>query len=323
MRPSARQALLRSLRSFRPLKGIKKAIPESMKSAVIRAIAWGRPGIIELGNGVKLSYPLDDWYWSRAEGKIRSYEPEIWFVLGHLLNPASLFIDCGANIGLWSCVAAMKIGNGDQVVAIEPGVSIYPYLQRNSRENGLNFEVRANAIWNKSGEDRVFFVSEGHASSSLVEDSSRKLLGQVTVQTVCIDDVVDSAMARVPSVSNIIVKLDVEGVECEAIAGAARTFRRANVLLIYEDHGHDVGSRTTELCLGMGLKVYSYINDGLKVIGSTLEAGEVKKDRHRGYNFFACKPGSGFDAQLSALQPAVSVSADASQSGAGLRGLGA
>lgn len=305
MGSSARQALLQSVRSFRLVNGLKRVIPDAIKAGVIRAIAGGQPGFISLASDVSLSFPLDDYYWSRVAAEIRSYEPELWFVLERVLNANSLFIDCGANIGLWSCFAAAKIGSGRGVVAIEPGFKVRPHLLRNCRDNNLNFTVLNNAIWSKSGERRTFFAYEGHAASSLVEDTSRKLLDKTSIETVSIDDVVEDAIFATPGVSNIVIKLDVEGVEREAIAGAAQTLNRDNVLLIYEDHGRDNGSEVTGLCLGIGMRIYFYCDSTLRIIESKSEATAVKKDYRRGYNFFACKPGTAFDMRLRHLASSV------------------
>ena len=305
MPPSARQALLRCFRSSRLLTIVKKAFPDFLKSAVVAAIASGQKGMIDLGGGVELSYPLDDFYWSRVADNIRAYEPEMWLALDCLLDSGTLFIDCGANIGLWSCYAAMKAGDGRRVVAAEPGFKVFPYLLRNCRKNNLNFTVLRKAIWSRSGENKVFLTYEGHASSSLVEDASMKLLGRVSVETISIDDAVDAAIADASAVSSIIIKVDVEGVECEAIAGAEHTLGRDNVLLIYEEHGSKLASPATELCLEKGLNIYYYANGSMRPISGTQQAAALKKDCHKGYNFFACKPGTGFDARLSALVAAV------------------
>jgi FkbM family methyltransferase len=305
MRPSARQALLRSLRSSRLLTFAKKAIPDFLKSAVVVAIAGGQKGVIDLGEGVELSFPLGDFYWSKVADNIRAYEPEMWFALDCLLDSETLFIDGGANIGLWSCYAAMKAGDGRRVVAVEPGFKVFPYLQQNCERNNLNFTVLKNAIWSRSGENKVFLTYEGHASSSLVENAPLKLLGRVSVETISIDDAVDAAIADSPPVSSIIVKLDVEGVECEAIAGSERTLARDNALLIYEDHGSELASPATRLCLEKGLNIYYYADGSMRPISGTRQAAALKNDCHKGYNFFACKPGTVFDTKLSALVDAV------------------
>jgi len=305
MHTSARAALLRNLRSSPLAMAAKRAVPDFLKTAVIAAIARGEEGTIDLGEGVTLSYPLDDFYWSRIAGHIRDYEPEMWFVLDRFMTPETLFLDCGANIGLWSSYAALKASHGRLVVAVEPGFKVFPHLVKNCQRNHLDFTVLRNAIWSRSGESRVFFAYEGHASSSLVEDRSRKLLGRVNVQTVSIDDAIESALETAAGVSAIIVKLDVEGVECEAIAGAARTLGRDNALLIYEDHGSEPASPATELCLQKGLRIYYYADGVMCRIENSREARALKKNRGKGYNFFACKPGSAFDAQLRALAVAV------------------
>jgi FkbM family methyltransferase len=293
--------ILRTMRSSPLVTVAKRAVPDFVKTAVIAAIARGEEGRIDLGDGVTLSYPLDDFYWSRVADNIRDYEPEIWFVLDRFMNPETLFLDCGANIGLWSCYAALKAGHGRRVIAVEPGFKVSPHLLENCRRNHLNFTVRKNAIWSRSGESGVFFAYEGHASSSLVEDRAKKLLGRVEVETVTIDDAIEPVLKTAPGISDIIVKVDVEGVECEAIAGAARTLARGNCLLIYEDHGSEPASPVTELCLGKDLNIYFYADGAVRRIGNTDEARAVKMDRRRGYNFFACMPESDFDARLSAL----------------------
>lgn len=282
------------------LAPVKRIIPDTLKSKLLKLAAGGRVGSISLGNDVILKYDLDDWYWPRYARNIRSYEPEMWFVADRYFSPDVIFIDCGANIGLWSCYAASKIKSRNQVIAVECGDSILPRLRQNRGLNGESFILLENAVWSRSGETKIFTVYRGHASSSLVTvDPNREQVHQIPVQTISIDDIVSRTLEKFPGLTNVIVKLDVEGVESEAVAGAKRTLFEKNTLLIYEDHGQDTESATTAFILQQGLKVY-YVdisNSARRVlpVHNADELRAIKIDRGTGYNFLACRPNSRFD----------------------------
>lgn len=238
------------------LAPIKRVIPDMLKSKMLKFVAGGQAGSISLGNDVMLKYDLDDWYWPRYVRNIRSYEPEIWFFADRYFNPDVVFIDCGANIGLWSCYAASKIKNRNQVIAVECSDSILPRLRQNRALNRENFTLIEKAIWSRSGETKVFTVYRGHASSSLVaSDPDREQVHQISVQTVSIDDIAGRTLEISPNLTDFIVKLDVEGVEREALAGAKRILHEKDTLLIYEDHGQDTESVTTAYISSVRLKL--------------------------------------------------------------------
>ncbi len=90
---------------------------------------------------------------------ILSYEPEIWYVADRFLDPSTIFVDCGANLGLWSCFAASKIGEQHaQVIAVEPGESVLQRLRRNRQLNHEGFSLLECAISDRSGETRSEFA---------------------------------------------------------------------------------------------------------------------------------------------------------------------
>ena len=301
---SARARLLSWIKYSRVLVPVKKFIPDFVKRNVLAVIAGGQQGVIDLGNGTKIKYNLSDSYWARYANNIRDYEPEIWFLLDRYLTPDSIFIDCGANIGLWSCYAASKVGNRDQVIAVEPSDSILPLLRLNHALNGKKFLLLERAIWYRSGETMSFTVYSGHASSSLVEtDLPLKPLHKVSVQTVCIDDIMGTIPEKAMQLNDVVVKLDVEGAEQQALAGASRTLVTKNTLLIYEDHGRDLNSETTAYFFGKGLNIY-FIDDeshGVRRISDIVELTVIKADPGKGYNFIACRAGTKFDEDLSGL----------------------
>lgn len=287
------------------LQPVKAILPQSFKDRVRNTIGAGHETTVDVGHGGKLSYGLSDNYWSHHGARVREYEPEMWFVADRFMKPDTIFVDCGANIGLWSVVAASRIKNKDQVIAVEPG-SISKRLQQNHELNGGNFTILPNAVWDKSGVNVEFADSNNHASNSLLTTGVKSHLAdapRIKVQTVSVDDIVQEATKKAPQAANVVVKLDVEGVECEAVAGMRQTLARRNTLIVYEDHGNDPDSQTTAHLLKEGLNIY-YINPdtlSVKPVHSAEELRPMKTEPTKGYNFIACATGSAFDNEFKAL----------------------
>lgn len=120
------------------------------------------------------------------------------------------------------------------------------------------------------------------------------------MQTVCVDDLVEEIAKKSQPLKRVIVKLDVEGAEIESLKGSLRTLANYNTLLIFEDHGFDPSSKMTDTYLHHGLHVY-YIDAQTHAVRSINKAEEltaIKTNPRRGYNFFACVPGSEFDQEF-------------------------
>ena len=79
------------------------------------------------------------------------YEVEaVEFVLGRL-RAGAVFVDVGANIGVFTLPAATKVGPTGHVLAIEPSPGIFSYLRQNVMLNGLsNVRLRQCAASDRS-----------------------------------------------------------------------------------------------------------------------------------------------------------------------------
>lgn len=300
--PSRREQLIHRIRSSEVWRSVRGLVPDSIRTLGRHTLALGGQGTIDLGNGASLKYNLNDTYWLPRGQSIRSYEPELWFIADRLLTPDTLFIDCGANIGLWSCVAASKIKNKDLVIAVEPSDSILPMLRQNHALNNGSFTVLEKAVWNRSGEERPFTIFKSHVSSSLVDRDDKTPVRQIAVKTTSVDDIVEDASKKAPSFTNVVIKLDVEGAERQAMDGAKKTLASRNTLLVYEDHRRDPDSKTTTYFLNAGLHVYYIDPDALHVyaIHEANQLYDIKQDCVA-HNFIACRPGSEFDTVFSNL----------------------
>ena len=107
------------------------------------------------------------------------------------------------------------------------------------------------------------------------------------------DDVVQSFFHT--DSKHIIIKLDVEGEEINALKGAKNLLEK-DVLLYYEDHGMDRECKVTRYVLEeLGMCVFFCQSDGSFIqITRAEEAEKVKAKRSVGYNFFSCHSDSVF-----------------------------
>jgi FkbM family methyltransferase len=139
---------------------------------------------------------------------------EIDLFLKHLQR-ASTCVDIGANIGLYTCLAA---SHGKHVVAIEPMPGNLKFLYRNLIRNDFGYvEVFPLALSSSGGIIRIF--GDGTAASLLpgwagVSEKSCKIIPATTLDVI-VNTRFDGLL--------LLIKLDVEGSEFEVLKGGQRT----------------------------------------------------------------------------------------------------
>ena len=130
-------------------------------------------------------------------------------------------LDCGANIGVYTR-KALNAG-ARTVIAIEPAPENVESLRRNfAREIEIGrVVIQAAGVWNQAGKLPLTVDAGSSARNSFVL-SFGPAASIVTIPLVTIDSLVDSlALPRVD-----FIKMDIEGAEKKAIAGAANTLAR-------------------------------------------------------------------------------------------------
>jgi FkbM family methyltransferase len=145
-------------------------------------------------------------------GNFETDETEIF--LKHL-QKASACIDVGANIGLYTCLAASL---GKHVIAIEPLPANLTVLYYNLLSNDFHdVEIFPVGLSGKAGIKRLF---GGNTGASFLpgwagaSDKSSKI-----VPVSALDLIVSTRFDGQP----ILIKIDVEGFEYEVLSGAERT----------------------------------------------------------------------------------------------------
>jgi FkbM family methyltransferase len=258
--------------------------------------------LLDLPSGGKIQIYLNDGYWTRLLVSGFIYEPEIDFVLKRVLTqPDTYFLDCGANIGYWSVIASRSLPQG-RTVALEASPPQFEQLRRNAQLNEGRFDAILGAIWSRNGDTLVIMTHDmRHAGSSVVnrrEKAGQHGYHEYRVESVTIDSVCDRYIPRRDS--KIVIKLDVEDAEIQALEGARGVLGTREVVVLYEDHGQDSSCRISELFI-RNLEFDVFYCDEYNTVtrmNSIADVRNVKKCISTGYNFCACSRDSVFSKML-------------------------
>lgn len=179
---------------------------------------------------------------------------EMHFLL-RALKPTDLFIDVGANSGIYTILAAKLVGS--KVMSFEPNnvsrMRLRANLKLNSCENFAQiFDV---ALSNENGE--VFFYRSRDTNNSISKDNNTDDLEIVQTSKLDSFDIKSDCL---------IIKVDVEGFELDVLAGAKRLLSEVkNVAIIVETNNLGVLPDTGHYTLDNYLKklgFYRYFYNG-------------------------------------------------------------
>lgn len=150
-----------------------------------------------------------------------------------LLRPGDVFVDGGANIGLFSLLAAAAVGPSGRVLACEPGPGTMALLRANFAQNGFAvLETHQVALSDKPGAAQFVVFEDGSGFASFAPEATGGRVVDVGVTT--LDELTSAHGDRVA-----LVKLDIEGAEVRALRGARGLLARSAPLLLVEvEPGH-------------------------------------------------------------------------------------
>jgi FkbM family methyltransferase len=186
----------------------------------------GHPIIERIDNGLAIIlYPAEGY--SRPIHYFRFNKPFIARFYEAFLTDGMVYVDCGANIGLYSMLAAKKVGQNGAVFSFEPQPDIFHRLLANIHLNHLtNVHAHCVALADQAGEVELVQMRDHVASyvkplQSNVEASSR--CEATTLDCFFHDD----AIRRLD-----MLKIDVEGYELKVLEGAQGLIERLRPTLI-------------------------------------------------------------------------------------------
>lgn len=177
---------------------------------------------------VPYRHPVSGWLLLRGDGTGFSLlggaypeVPELRF-LNEVLQPGMVFLDVGANQGLYSVLAGRRVGKRGRVIAFEPAPAEYRKLRANVWINRLNHVTcepfAVGAIDGQTG----FYACEPRKGGFSGIKAPAEYLG-IRAERIDVPlTTLDSYLDRAGLVHVDYLKIDVEGGELGVISGARR-----------------------------------------------------------------------------------------------------
>jgi FkbM family methyltransferase len=162
-----------------------------------------------------------------------SRESAVYAAARALLRPGDTVVDAGANIGAFSVPAGRLIGPTGRLIAIEMMPPTAQRLRENLTRNGIAAEIIEVALAATSGQSlhAALDLDKG-GQATLVLAHTLDHPQSVSVTTRTLDDV----LRDVGEIA--LIKIDIEGAELDAIAGAAATLARTRAIIFEQLDGN-------------------------------------------------------------------------------------
>jgi FkbM family methyltransferase len=235
---------------------------------------------IRLNEDAVFAFPYGDGYWSKLLNRTFSYEDELDLLFHASADVDYTFLDCGANYGYWSVLVSSKPYGAHKAIAIEPSGANFPKLANNAKINRNRFEAMKCAIGATRGTARLSGTKHEAFSIAGSQDDGEE------VPVLALDNLLDDG--KVSPGGKFLIKLDVEGVEIEAIKGGARLLKEDSVILC-EEHGNDPNHTVSRFILDqtpLKLIVYDPRSNRMETVTELSILDRIKVSSNTGYNVF-------------------------------------
>jgi len=181
-------------------------------------------------------------------GEFSEFEGQLF---GQLLSPGDVVVEVGANIGAHTVHLAQLVGPGGVVHAFEPQRVIFQILCANMALNGL-FNVHTHQVGLGSAVTSMFVPPVNYAHGGNFGGLSLSASGmgeKVPIHT--LDEL------ALPSLK--LIKIDVEGMEREALDGARRTINERRPFIYVENDRKEKSAALLTLLDTLGYAMYWHL----------------------------------------------------------------
>ena len=196
--------------------------------------------------------------------------------IGNYLRPGDIFIDVGANIGLFSLIASRRVGESGMVFAFEPCRKTFERLVRNVELNRMNnvqcFQV---ALSDRAEQVQMIASQDGYdAWNSLATPHAGHVFVSEMVHAVTWDDFVaeQNLIGRVA-----LMKIDVEGWESRVLDGGLKTLSRKDAPVLQVEFTDAASKAAGTSCqalyhqlAGLGYQMFVYDEKSNRIIPDPL-----------------------------------------------------
>jgi FkbM family methyltransferase len=252
--PSVAEYTYTVLLKPKPLRAVAQAVIKALIPPQIRV------------HGVDLVLNREDAVVSGAL-TLGCYERFELSLFEQMLWPGMSVVDVGANIGLYTAVAARGVGPAGAVLAIEPESRNCELIRQTVDLNGFrNVRVYQGALADRTGRGRLFLCTDNKADHRIY--ASRERRAAVAIDVATFDDVARThAIARVD-----LVKIDVQGAEALVFAGMRDTLTANHDIRLLTEFwpwgiaqaGGDP-SRLLRSFRDLGFSIYELVGDSRRI----------------------------------------------------------
>lgn len=138
----------------------------------------------------------------------------------HYLDSNKHFIDIGANVGVYSLLAAGV--KNCETITIEPIPSTFNYLKKNITLNNLDKKITPLNIGLSNKKGQLFFTEEEDTMNHVLEKETNN---SINVEVDILDNILTSHEKK-----NTLIKLDVEGFEYNVLKGGETALKNENII---------------------------------------------------------------------------------------------
>lgn len=172
----------------------------------------------------------------------KSYEPHLTYLFNFFVGENDNVIDLGANIG-YHTVTLSKLAKNGQVFAAEPLKEVYYNLCSNLLLNGcMNVKALNKVCTDKKSKFVMEKIDWGNSGNCKIEKEASSLDDlSVAVDSFILDDI---------DIPTTLIKMDVQGSECNVILGGDKhlsAFRPIVIVEIEEHHLNAFGKTSKDL----------------------------------------------------------------------------
>ncbi|MBV9567006.1 MAG: FkbM family methyltransferase [Hyphomicrobiales bacterium] len=184
-----------------------------------------------------------DLYGEFSEGEIGLFR--------QLLQPGSVVLDIGANIGAHTLYFAAAVAPGGGVIAYEPQRAIHQMLCANLALNGI---TNVRALLAGAGRER------GIAQVPVLDYTAANNFGGISLGMGGPSEPVDIVPVDALGLGRCdLMKIDVEGMEGEVVAGAGATIARFRPMLYVENDRREKSAALIEQLLSLGYELFWHL----------------------------------------------------------------
>ena len=173
-----------------------------------------------------------------------TYELDKQVLFSKYIKSGMTVFDVGANVGYYSLLASLLTGNEGKVFSFEPLPENIAYLKKHIELNKLkNVRVVENAVSNEVSKLR--FTATDNRSMSHISNE-----GEIEIETTNLDEFIKEGNP-LPD----LIKMDIEGAEFDALAGAKELLKRKKPVIFLATHSAELRAKCLKLLTEHGYSI--------------------------------------------------------------------